>query len=284
MKSVGARRWVSVVVSVEALQSILSVARDPNVTVWVPTAARSATEEEILDSLERPRWNRLFHIYDAFKLGISFNTIQNLQPIDRTNHRQIEELIELEKEIEKIYSRLQSKRFADGSKEKGYADRQVAHLLRCLESRCFKSAGSFGRAHEWWKLVDTWAAEVWKAERLSLYSTPGWRKMESVSDNKRKMVDSWSRSEQESGGERIWLQLCAWCSRWQKEAGYRTIMINLRSGNGLHGFWYRWQTLFRTRFSGKHIYEIIEHENPEVWSNAAGWTNRAGSSLEKLNK
>src|SRR5678809_1200044 len=35
-------------------------------------------QEEILDSLERPRWNRLFHIYDAFKLGIKFSTIQKL--------------------------------------------------------------------------------------------------------------------------------------------------------------------------------------------------------------
>src|SRR5213078_1651295 len=39
-------------------------------------------QAEILDSLERPRWNRLFHIYDAFKLGISFNRIQKLTKID----------------------------------------------------------------------------------------------------------------------------------------------------------------------------------------------------------
>ena len=52
-------------------------------------------QEEILDSLERPRWNRLFHIYDAFKLGISFNTIQKLTKIDPWFLRQIEELIEL---------------------------------------------------------------------------------------------------------------------------------------------------------------------------------------------
>src|SRR6187455_3150102 len=58
-------------------------------------------QDEILDSLERPRWNRLFHIYDAFKLGIKFSTIQKLTKIDTWFLRQIEELIELEKEIEK---------------------------------------------------------------------------------------------------------------------------------------------------------------------------------------
>src|SRR6188768_3735470 len=58
-------------------------------------------QDEILDSLERPRWNRLFHIYDAFKLGIKFSTIQKLTKIDTWFLRQIEELIELEREIEK---------------------------------------------------------------------------------------------------------------------------------------------------------------------------------------
>ncbi len=54
-------------------------------------------QEDILDSLERPRWNRLFHIYDAFKLGIPFNTIYKLTKIDPWFLRQIEELIVLGK-------------------------------------------------------------------------------------------------------------------------------------------------------------------------------------------
>ena len=56
--------------------------------------------DEILESLEHPSWNRLFHIYDAFKLGIPFNTIMKLTKIDKWFLKQIEELIDLEKEIE----------------------------------------------------------------------------------------------------------------------------------------------------------------------------------------
>src|SRR6187455_905119 len=56
-------------------------------------------QEEILDSLEHPSWNRLFHIYDAMKLGISMKTISKLTRIDRWFLKQIEELVELEKEI-----------------------------------------------------------------------------------------------------------------------------------------------------------------------------------------
>src|SRR5215204_936088 len=38
-------------------------------------------QDEILYSLEHPSWNRLFHIYDAFKLGIPFSTIQKATQI-----------------------------------------------------------------------------------------------------------------------------------------------------------------------------------------------------------
>src|SRR6187431_2693820 len=56
-------------------------------------------QTELLYSLEHPSWNRLFHIYDAMKLGISMKTIQNLTKIDKWFLEQIWELIELEKEI-----------------------------------------------------------------------------------------------------------------------------------------------------------------------------------------
>jgi carbamoyl-phosphate synthase large subunit len=50
-------------------------------------------KDELLKSLERPSWNRLFHIYDAMKLGISIKTIQKLTRIDMWFLNQIEELI-----------------------------------------------------------------------------------------------------------------------------------------------------------------------------------------------
>lgn len=40
-------------------------------------------QEDLLYSLQNPSWNRLFHIYDAMKLGISMKTIQNLTKIDK---------------------------------------------------------------------------------------------------------------------------------------------------------------------------------------------------------
>ena len=58
-------------------------------------------QEEILESLEFPSWNRLFHIYDAFKLGIPFRKIHKLTRIDPWFLHQIEELIFLENDISK---------------------------------------------------------------------------------------------------------------------------------------------------------------------------------------
>jgi len=56
-------------------------------------------QDQLLYSLENPSWNRLFHIYDAFKLGIPFKTIYKLTRIDPWFLHQIEELILLEREI-----------------------------------------------------------------------------------------------------------------------------------------------------------------------------------------
>ncbi len=59
-------------------------------------------QEKIKYSLAHPSWDRLFHIYDAFKIGLSFKSIQNLTKIDPWFLRQIEELIELEHRIAQV--------------------------------------------------------------------------------------------------------------------------------------------------------------------------------------
>jgi carbamoyl-phosphate synthase large subunit len=91
-------------------------------------------QADLLQSLEHPSWNRLFHVYDAMKLGISMKTIQNLTKIDKWFLEQIWELIELEKEIEKYRLETIPATLMRTAKEKGYADRQIAHLLDCKES------------------------------------------------------------------------------------------------------------------------------------------------------
>ncbi|MDB0058270.1 carbamoyl-phosphate synthase large subunit, partial [Salibacteraceae bacterium] len=94
-------------------------------------------QDEILHSLKHPSWNRLFHIYDAIKIGIPFKTIHDRTKIDFWFLKQIEELIMLENEIEKYTINALPDALLYEAKQKGYADRQIAHLVKCLESEVF---------------------------------------------------------------------------------------------------------------------------------------------------
>ena len=126
-------------------------------------------QNEILHSLEHASWNRLFHIYDAIKLGIPFKTIVEKTKIDIWFLKQIEELIKFEKQIEKFnVSSLPQELLFEG-KQKGYCDRQIAHLLKCLESEVYKKRTEMGIKRVY-KLVDTCAAEF-KALTPYYYST-----------------------------------------------------------------------------------------------------------------
>ena len=87
--------------------------------------------------MENPSWNRLFHIYDAIKLGIPFRKIKEKTRIDDWFLRQIKDLIDLEKKIGNYTISDIPKELLFEAKQKGYADRQLGHLLKCMESEVF---------------------------------------------------------------------------------------------------------------------------------------------------
>src|SRR6187399_2488319 len=142
-------------------------------------------QDEILHSLEKPSWNRIFHIYDALRLGISMKTIQKLTRIDRWFLNQIEELVTLEKEIEKFNINTLPAALMRTAKEKGYADRQIAHLLDCYESDVNNKRKDMG-INRVYKLVDTCSAEF-EAKTPYYYSTFD-AENESIVSNKKKIV------------------------------------------------------------------------------------------------
>jgi len=215
-------------------------------------------QHEILDSLENPSWNRIFHIYDAFKLGIPFNTIQEITKIDKWFLRQIEELIELEKEIEKYSIDDVPVDLFRIAKEKGYADRQLGHILGCLESEVFKKRNELGITRVY-KLVDTCAAEF-EARTPYFYSTFD---AENESDNggSKKVVVLGSGPNRI--GQGIEFDYC--CVHGvlaAKEIGYETIMINCNPETVSTDFDVADKLYFEPVF-WEHIYDIILHEKPE---------------------
>ena len=71
---------------------------------------------------------------------------------------QIEELVLLEEEIGKFKLDTLPYELLKTAKEKGYADRQIAHLLGCWESEVYKKRKEVGLERVY-KMVDTCAAE-----------------------------------------------------------------------------------------------------------------------------
>jgi len=215
-------------------------------------------QADLLYSLEHPSWNRLFHIYDAMKLGISMKTILKLTKIDKWFLDQIEELINLEKEIEKYKLDAIPAALMRTAKEKGYADRQIAHLLDCKESEVHKkrSAMNINRVY---KLVDTCAAEF-EAKTPYYYSSFDNENESVVSSNKKVVVLG-------SGPNRIGQGIefdysCVHGVLAAKESGYETIMINCNPETVSTDFDIADKLYFEPVF-WEHIWDIIQHENPE---------------------
>ena len=215
-------------------------------------------QTEILESLEHASWNRLFHIYDAIKLGIPFKTIVEKTKIDIWFLKQIEDLIKLEDVIEKYAINTIPKDLLFDAKQKGYADRQIAHLLRCLESQVYTKRTEMG-IQRVYKLVDTCAAEF-DAKTPYYYSTFEYENESVVSDKKKVVILG-------SGPNRIGQGIefdysCVHGVLAAKECGYETIMINCNPETVSTDFDTADKLYFEPVF-WEHIYDIIQHEKPE---------------------
>jgi carbamoyl-phosphate synthase large subunit len=215
-------------------------------------------QDKILYSLANPSWNRLFHVYDAFKLGISFRTIHDLTQIDKWFLKQIEELIHLEREIEKHGIDSIPAELMELAKKKGYADRQIAHLLDCLESEVFDKRYQEMGIKRVYKLVDTCAAEF-EAQTPYYYSTFG-EENESIRSDRKKVVVLGSGPNRVGQGIEFDYS-CVHGVLAAKECGYETIMINCNPETVSTDFDIADKLYFEPVF-WEHIYEIILHENP----------------------
>lgn len=215
-------------------------------------------QNELLKSLERPSWNRLFHIYDAIKLGISIKTIQKLTRIDPWFLNQIEELILLENEISKYKLDTLPRELLYEAKQKGYADRQIAHLLKCLESEVYNRRIELNIKRVY-KMVDTCAAEF-EAKTPYYYSTFE-DENESIASDKKKIIVLGSGPNRIGQGIEFDYS-CVHGVLAAKEMGYEAIMINCNPETVSTDFNVADKLYFEPVF-WEHIYDIILNEKPE---------------------
>jgi carbamoyl-phosphate synthase large subunit len=218
----------------------------------------NTNQAELLAGLERPSWNRLFMIYDAMKLGISIKTIQKLTRIDMWFLEQIEQMIALENEVSKYKLETISKDLLYEAKQMGYADRQMAHLLKCLESEVYSKRKEFN-INRVFKMVDTCAAEF-EAKTPYYYSTFE-DENESIRTEKKKIVILGSGPNRIGQGIEFDYS-CVHGVLAAKEMGYETIMINCNPETVSTDFSTADKLYFEPVF-WEHIYDIILHEKPE---------------------
>ncbi len=215
-------------------------------------------QEELLHSLANPSWNRIFHIHDAIKVGIPLKTIHNITKIDKWFLKQIEELVDIEQELEQYDLNTVPVGLLRKAKEKGFADRQIAHLLHCLESEVYKKRTGLG-INRVYKLVDTCAAEF-EARTPYYYSTFD-TENESISSDRRKVVVLGSGPNRIGQGIEFDYS-CVHGVLAARECGYETIMINCNPETVSTDFDISDKLYFEPVF-WEHIYDIIQHEKPE---------------------
>src|SRR5690606_805142 len=143
--------------------------------------------EEIMHSLEHPSADRLFHIKDAFELGVPLESIRKATHIDKWFLLQIQELVHLEAELRRYQLNNIPKDFFLALKQKGYSDMQIAWLLgNVTEDEVYERRKQLGIRRAY-KMVDTCAAEF-PAQTPYYYSTFEDENESVVSDRKKIIV------------------------------------------------------------------------------------------------
>lgn len=225
--------------------------------------------DQILDKLKHASWDRVFVIYDAIALGIPLSTIHEITKIDMWFLKQYEEMYALEQEIRKYKLDTLPKDLLLEAKQKGFADRQIAHMLNCLESEVHTLRDNY-KINRVYKLVDTCAAEF-IAQTPYFYSTfeseietadgTTYTANESIRTEKKKIIVLGSGPNRIGQGIEFDYS-CVHGVMAAAECGYETIMINCNPETVSTDFDTADKLYFEPVY-WEHIYDIIQHEKPE---------------------
>lgn len=220
---------------------------------------QSRNLEEIMHSLEHPSSDRLFHIKDAFEMGVPLESIRKATLIDKWFLQQIQELVHLETELKRYQLNNIPKEFFLTLKQKGYSDGQLAWLLGNVTEEDVYQRRKALNITRVYKMVDTCAAEF-PALTPYFYSTFEDENESIVSDRKKVIVLG-------SGPNRIGQGIefdysCVHGLIAAKEAGYEAIMINCNPETVSTDFNMADKLYFEPVF-WEHVREIIELEKPE---------------------
>lgn len=226
--------------------------------------------EEIIDTLKRPTWDRIFRIKEAISAGVSIKTIRELTQIDRWFLYQIQDIVKLENELKsyKHLDKLEAELLMK-AKKMGFSDEQIAELMKdCTAEEVYEYRKSLGITRVF-KMVDTCSAEF-EAKTPYFYSTfedapinKGTlvQSNESIKNKKKKIIVLGSGPNRI--GQGIEFDYC--CTHGLlaiKDCGYEAIMVNCNPETVSTDFDIADKLYFEPVY-WEHLWEIIEHEQPD---------------------
>ncbi|MEN9599879.1 MAG: carbamoyl-phosphate synthase large subunit, partial [Bacteroidota bacterium] len=127
--------------------------------------------EELVEYIKTPKWDRIFRIKDALMQGTTVKTISQATGIDRWFIYQIQNICTIEKEIANYNIETLTEDLLKTAKKAGFADAQIAKILsgNCTDEQVYEKRKALGITRVY-KMVDTCAAEF-EAKTPYFYST-----------------------------------------------------------------------------------------------------------------
>lgn len=215
--------------------------------------------EDILERLEKASDDRIFRVKDALRLGVPSSTVHKLTKIDPWFIKQIKRLVKMEEQLMRynVPEDIPAD-FMRQLKEVGYADAQIAWVMRVRESEVSRYRQKLG-IRRTYKMVDTCAAEF-EAKTPYYYSTFD-KENESIPSDRKKIVVLGSGPNRI--GQGIEFDYCCVHGLLAiKEVGYESIMVNCNPETVSTDFDVADKLYFEPVY-WEHLEEILALEKPD---------------------
>ena len=216
------------------------------------------SDDEIKSELTIPGPKRIFYVADAIRKGWDLNKIYSLTKIDFWFLDQINEIVDIEKELKKASISNLSREYLQRIKEKGFSDNRIAELLDTNESE-IRQLRKMNNVMPIYRRVDTCAAEF-ATSTCYMYSSYGGNCESLPSKNKKILVLG-------SGPNRIGQGIefdycCVHASMAMQEEGYESIMVNCNPETVSTDYDVS-NRLYFEPITAEKILDIIDIEKPE---------------------
>ena len=216
------------------------------------------SKEEILNELTIPGPKRIFYVADAIRNGWSLSKIHSLTKIDYWFLDQINEILEIEKNLINTKEKELETSYLRTIKEKGFSDSRISELIGSDEDSIRNLRKDLG-VLPIFRRVDTCAAEF-ATSTCYMYSSYG-GKCESNPTTKKKVLVLGSGPNRIGQGIEF-DYCCVHASLAMQEEGYESIMVNCNPETVSTDYDVSNRLYFEPITSEK-ILDIIDIENPE---------------------